>query len=58
MQISVPTMPLKSLILMREWLDDQTDRWDPITSFEQYEVGKISEAEFLGLPPPSFEYKP
>ncbi|CDY65421.1 BnaUnng01110D [Brassica napus] len=44
--------------LMREWLDDQTDRWDPITSFEQYKVVKISEAEFLGLPPPSFEYKP
>ncbi|KAH0910819.1 hypothetical protein HID58_034140 [Brassica napus] len=40
--------------LMREWLDDQTDRWDPITSFEQYKVVKISEAEFLGLPPPSF----
>ncbi|KAH0926446.1 hypothetical protein HID58_018702 [Brassica napus] len=44
--------------LMQEWLDDQTDRWDPITSFEQYKVVKISEAEFLGLPPPSFEYKP
>ncbi|KAH0910791.1 LOW QUALITY PROTEIN: hypothetical protein HID58_034112, partial [Brassica napus] len=44
--------------LMREWLDDQTDRSDPITSFEQYKVVKISEAEFLGLPPPSFEYKP
>ncbi|KAH0926455.1 hypothetical protein HID58_018711 [Brassica napus] len=44
--------------LMREWLDDQTDRWDPITSFEQYKVVKISEAEFLGHPPPSFEYKP
>ena len=44
--------------LMREWLDDQTDRWDPITSFEQYKVVKISEAEFLGLPLPSFEYKP
>ncbi|KAG5388807.1 hypothetical protein IGI04_030348 [Brassica rapa subsp. trilocularis] len=41
--------------LMREWLDDQTDRWDPITSFEQYKVVKISEAEFLGLPLPSFE---
>ncbi|KAH0910814.1 hypothetical protein HID58_034135 [Brassica napus] len=46
------------LELMREWLDDQTDRWDPITSFEKYKVVKISEAEFLGLPPPSFEYKP
>ncbi|KAF2587520.1 hypothetical protein F2Q70_00037233 [Brassica cretica] len=44
--------------LMQEWLDDQTDRWDSITSFEQYKVVKISEAEFLGLPPPSFEYKP
>lgn len=44
--------------LMWEWLDDQTDRWDQITSFEQYKVVKISEAEFLGLPPPSFEYKP
>nr|VDC71464.1 unnamed protein product [Brassica rapa] len=44
--------------LMQEWLDDQTDRWDPITSFEQYKVVKISEDEFLGLPPPSFEYKP
>ncbi|KAF2551437.1 hypothetical protein F2Q68_00034475 [Brassica cretica] len=41
--------------LMWEWLDDQTDRWDQITSFEQYKVVKISEAEFLGLPPPSFE---
>ncbi|KAH0910813.1 LOW QUALITY PROTEIN: hypothetical protein HID58_034134 [Brassica napus] len=40
------------------WLDDQTNRWDPITSFEQYKVVKISEAEFLGLPPPSIEYKP
>ncbi|KAH0879508.1 hypothetical protein HID58_066902 [Brassica napus] len=35
--------------------DAKTDRWDPITSFGQYKVVKISEAEFLGLPPPSFD---
>uniref|UniRef100_M4FEQ9 Uncharacterized protein n=1 Tax=Brassica campestris TaxID=3711 RepID=M4FEQ9_BRACM len=44
--------------LMQERLDDQTDCWDPITSFEQYKVLTISEAELLGLPPPSVEYKP
>ncbi|KAH0922569.1 hypothetical protein HID58_022587 [Brassica napus] len=44
--------------LMREWLSGQTDSWDPVTTLEQYIMVKITEAEFLGLLPPSFEHEP
>ena len=44
--------------LMREWLNGQTDSWDPVNTLEQYKVVKTTEAELLGLPPPSFEYEP
>ncbi|KAH0898488.1 hypothetical protein HID58_048056 [Brassica napus] len=44
--------------LMREWLSGQTDAWDPATTLEQYKMVKITEAEFLGLPPPCFEHEP
>ena len=44
--------------LMREWLSGQTDAWDLTTTLEQYKMVKIIEAEFLGLPPPSFEHEP
>ena len=43
---------------MREWLSGQTDSWDPVSTLEQYKVVKTTEAELLGLPPPSFEYEP
>ncbi|KAF3597709.1 hypothetical protein DY000_02022125 [Brassica cretica] len=32
--------------------------WDPVNTLEQYKVVKTTEAELLGLPPPSFEYEP
>ncbi|KAF2551114.1 hypothetical protein F2Q68_00034489 [Brassica cretica] len=44
--------------LMREWLNGQTDSLDPVTTLEQHKMVKITEAEFLGLPPPSFEHEP
>ncbi|KAF3590525.1 hypothetical protein DY000_02022118 [Brassica cretica] len=44
--------------LMREWLSGQTDSWDPVNTLEQYKMVKTTEAELLGLPPPSFEYEP
>ena len=44
--------------LMREWLSGQTDSWDPATTLEQYKMVKITEPEFLGLPPPSFKHEP
>ncbi|KAL0734124.1 hypothetical protein Bca4012_010334 [Brassica carinata] len=43
---------------MREWLSGMTGGWDPETTMEQYKMVKTSEAEFLGLPPPSFENEP
>ena len=44
--------------LMREWLNGQTDSWDPANVLEQYKMVKITEAELLGLPTPSFEGEP
>ncbi|KAF2532080.1 hypothetical protein F2Q70_00030347 [Brassica cretica] len=44
--------------LMREWLNGQTDSWDPANILEQYIMLKITEAELLGLPTPSFEGEP
>ncbi|KAH0898492.1 hypothetical protein HID58_048060 [Brassica napus] len=44
--------------LMQEWLSGQTDSWDPTTTLEQYKMVKITEDEFLALPPPSFEHEP
>ncbi|KAH0939110.1 hypothetical protein HID58_006571 [Brassica napus] len=44
--------------LMRDWLSGQTDAWDPETTLEQYKMVKITEAEFLGISPPSFEHEP
>ncbi|KAF2560880.1 hypothetical protein F2Q70_00017770 [Brassica cretica] len=44
--------------LMREWLSGQTNSWDPVNTLEQYKTVKITEAELLGLPYPSFEYEP
>ena len=41
--------------LMREWLNHQTDSWDLEGALEQYKMVKTSEAEYQGLPPPSFE---
>ncbi|KAF3488236.1 hypothetical protein F2Q69_00052283 [Brassica cretica] len=41
--------------LMREWINGQTDSWDPANVLEQYKTVKITEAELLGLPTPSFE---
>ncbi|KAH0862809.1 hypothetical protein HID58_080020, partial [Brassica napus] len=40
--------------LMREWLNGQTDSWDPAN----YKMVKITEPELLGLPTPSFEGEP
>ncbi|KAH0866858.1 LOW QUALITY PROTEIN: hypothetical protein HID58_073880, partial [Brassica napus] len=39
-------------------LDGQTNSWDPVNTLEQYKTMKITEAELLGLPAPSFEYEP
>lgn len=44
--------------LMREWLNHQTDGWDPAVTLEQYKTVKITESEFLGLPAPSFDDEP
>ncbi|KAH0879419.1 LOW QUALITY PROTEIN: hypothetical protein HID58_066813 [Brassica napus] len=44
--------------VMREWLNHQTDSWDFEGALEQYKRVKTSEAEFQGLPAPSFEGEP
>ncbi|KAF3604905.1 hypothetical protein DY000_02049302 [Brassica cretica] len=44
--------------LMLEWLSGHTDSWDPVYTLEQYKTVKITKAELLGLPAPSFEYEP
>ncbi|KAF3600312.1 hypothetical protein F2Q69_00035703 [Brassica cretica] len=41
--------------LMKEWLNHQTDSWDLEGVLKQYNMVKISEAEFQGLPAPTFE---
>ena len=40
---------------MKEWLNHQTDSWDLEGALKQYNMVKISEAEFQGLPAPTFE---
>ena len=40
---------------MKEWLNHQTDSWDLEGVLKQYNMVKISEAEFQGLPAPTFE---
>lgn len=44
--------------LMREWLSGMTGSWDLKTTLDQYKMVKTTEAELLGLPPPSFEDEP
>ncbi|KAH0892951.1 hypothetical protein HID58_055380 [Brassica napus] len=44
--------------LMREWLSHQTDSWDLEGPLERYKMVKTSEAEFMGIPAPSFEGEP
>ena len=44
--------------LMREWLNHQTERWDLEGALKQYKMVKTSEAEFQGLPVPTFEGEP
>ncbi|KAH0903148.1 hypothetical protein HID58_042651 [Brassica napus] len=44
--------------LMREWLNHQTDSWDPAVALEQYKTVKTTEAGLLGLPAPSFDDEP
>ncbi|KAF3585429.1 hypothetical protein F2Q69_00030744 [Brassica cretica] len=44
--------------LMLECLSGHTDSWDPVNTLEQYKMVKITKAELLGLPAPSFEYEP
>ncbi|KAF2614312.1 hypothetical protein F2Q70_00011373 [Brassica cretica] len=44
--------------LMREWLNHQTGSWDHEGALELYKKVKTSEAEFQGLPAPSFEGEP
>lgn len=44
--------------LMREWLKDQTDKWQPLVEFDRYKMVKNSEAQLRGLPPPSFDNEP
>ena len=41
--------------LMREWLNHQIDSWDLEGALEWYKMVKTSEAEYRGLPSPSFE---
>ncbi|KAL0836197.1 hypothetical protein Bca101_088087 [Brassica carinata] len=41
--------------LMKEWLNHQTDSWDLEGALKQYKMVKTSEAEFQGLPAPTFE---
>ncbi|KAL0789953.1 hypothetical protein Bca101_006199 [Brassica carinata] len=44
--------------IMREWLNHQTDSWDLEGALERYKMVKTSEAEYRGLPAPSFEGEP
>ncbi|KAH0879202.1 hypothetical protein HID58_066596 [Brassica napus] len=44
--------------LMREWLNHQTDSWDLEGALKQYNMVKTFEAEFQGLPAPTFEGEP
>ncbi|KAH0858974.1 hypothetical protein HID58_087235, partial [Brassica napus] len=44
--------------LMKEWLNHQTDSWDLEGPLEQYKMVKTSEAEFQGLPSPTFKGEP
>ncbi|KAL0886030.1 hypothetical protein Bca101_010013 [Brassica carinata] len=44
--------------LMREWLKEETESWNLATALEQYKIVKTTEAQFLGLPAPSFEDEP
>lgn len=41
--------------LMREWLNHQTDSWEPRVALEQYRMVKTSESLLQGFPAPSFE---
>ncbi|KAF3573552.1 hypothetical protein F2Q69_00058664 [Brassica cretica] len=41
-----------------EWLNHQTESWDLEGALEQYKMVKTSEAEFQGLPSPTFEGEP
>ena len=44
--------------LMKELLNHQTDSWDLEGALKQYKMVKTSEAEFQGLPAPTFEGEP
>lgn len=44
--------------LMREWLNHQTDSWEPSVALEQYKMVKTTEVELLGLPTPCFDDEP
>ncbi|KAH0883918.1 hypothetical protein HID58_060014 [Brassica napus] len=44
--------------LMREWLNQQTDKWNSAVEFERYKEVKTSEAQLQGLSPPSFDGEP
>ncbi|KAF3600364.1 hypothetical protein F2Q69_00035273 [Brassica cretica] len=44
--------------LMRDWLNHQTDSWEPSVALEQYKMVKTTEAELLGLPTPCFDDEP
>ena len=44
--------------LMKEWINHQTDSWDLEGPLEQYKMVKTSEAEFQGLPSPTFKGEP
>ena len=44
--------------LMWDWLNHQTDSWEPSVALEQYKMVKTTEAELLGLPTPCFDDEP
>ncbi|XP_056843216.1 uncharacterized protein LOC130495742 [Raphanus sativus] len=44
--------------LMREWLREQTDKWELAVEFQRYKLVKEAEAKLQGLPPPSFDDEP
>ncbi|KAH0854413.1 LOW QUALITY PROTEIN: hypothetical protein HID58_073726, partial [Brassica napus] len=44
--------------LMREWLNRQTNSWDLEGALERYKNVKSFEADFQGIPAPSFEGEP
>lgn len=44
--------------LMREWLKEQTDKWELVVEFQRYKLVKEAEAKLRGLPPPSFDDEP